>query len=189
MLQWNATGDYDDLGGVSVLQAYVQDALGLIPREHRRQLDAIRVLDTDPRGVALGVYQQRGPSVWIELYLVPHLEDAAHAPPSARVWALRLSLAHTLFHEIGHHVTLHLNRRSEPSRKKNRVQQTLEKWAEEYVARRLQALVDAWLAPGGPASAPDARESLMTALHFYHKIGRIRLRAEPGTKRAASPSP
>ncbi len=181
MLHWEALGDYEDMGGALALRHYLEDILARVPREHLRQLGSVQVTDIDPRGMALGVYRQGPGGIWIELYLEPHVRDARYAPPPARLWALRLSLAHTLFHEVGHHQTLHLNRRAEPTRKKRQVTQTLEKWAEQYVSRRLQKLLDDWLAPGCLASAPDERTALLLALNFYQRIGRIQLASLPGT--------
>ncbi len=181
MLHWEATGDYDEAGGADTLHQYLETILARVPREHLRQMSSIRVTDIDPRGMALGVYRQGPGGIWIEIYLAPHVRDAQYAPPPARLWALRLTLAHTLFHEVGHHQTLHLNRRAEPTRKKGKVTQTLEKWAEQYVSRRLQKLLDDWLAAGGPASNPEERASLLLALNFYQKIGRIALVTGPGT--------
>lgn len=188
MLEWEALGDYEDMGGASALRQYLEDILARVPREHRRALGSVKVTDIDPRGMALGVYRQGPQGIWIELYLEPHVRDAHYAPPQARLWALRLSLAHTLFHEVGHHQTLHLNRRAEPTRKKRQVTQTLEKWAEQYVSRRLQKLLDDWLSPHGLASAPDERAALLLALDFYQRIGRIQLAPLPGTNQTVPSS-
>ncbi len=181
MLEWEALGDYEDAGGAASLRHYLEDILARVPREHLRQLGSVKVTDIDPRGLALGVYRQGASGIWIELYLEPHVRDAQYAPPAARLWALRLTLAHTLFHEVGHHQTLHLNRRAEPTRKKRQVTQTLEKWAEQYVSRRLQKLIDDWLSPTGLAAPPDERAALLLALDFYQKRGRIQLAPAPGT--------
>lgn len=189
MLHWEALGDYENAGGAASVRQYLEEIAARVPREHLRKLDSIRVTDIDPRGMALGVYHQGASGIWIELYLEPHVRDASYAPPAARLWALRLTLAHTLFHEVGHHQTLHLNRRAEPTRKKGRVTQTLEKWAEQYVSRRLQKLVDDWLSPHGLASAPDERTNLLLALSFYERLGRIRLAALPGTNQTVASSP
>lgn len=185
LLEWQALGDYEDMGGAASLRQYLEDILARVPREHLRQMSAVKATDIDPRGMALGVYRQGPQGIWIEIYIDPHVRDAQYAPPRARLWALRLTLAHTLFHEVGHHQTLHLNRRAEPTRKKGQVTQTLEKWAEQYVSRRLQKLLDDWLSPTGLASAPGERSNLLLALDFYQKIGRIALIAAPA---AHSPS-
>ncbi len=188
ILHWEALGDYEEAGGAAALRQFLEDMLARVPREHLRQLGSIKVTDSDPRGMALGVYRQGPGGIWIELYLEPHVRDSLYAPPPARLWALRLSLAHTLFHEVGHHQTLHLNRRAEPTRKKRQVTQTLEKWAEQYVSRRLQKLLDDWLAPTGLASAPNERAALLLALDFYQKIGRIHLAPLPGTNQTVASS-
>lgn len=188
MLQWEALGDYEEMGGALSLRQYLEDILARVPREHLRQLGRIIVTDIDPRGMALGVYRQGPGGIWIELYLEPHVRDAHYAPPPARLWALRLTLAHTLFHEVGHHQTLHLNRRAEPTRKKRQVSQTLEKWAEQYVSRRLQKLLDDWLSPTGLASDPTDRAALLLALSFYQRIGRITLAPQPGTNQTVASS-
>lgn len=188
MLQWQATGAYDAAGGRAALEPFLRETLAHLPREHVRGLNSVRAVDVDPKGRALGIYLRDSTGASIEIYLAPHVEDAWHAPEQARAWALRLSLAHTLAHEVGHHQTLYLNRRAEPARKKARVTQTLEKWAEEYVGRRLQKLIDAWLAPGGSASEPEARDGLLAALRYYEKTGRIKLAGMPGTKETDAPS-
>ncbi|MDQ2687471.1 MAG: hypothetical protein M3Y28_06345 [Armatimonadota bacterium] len=181
-LDWSAVRPYDEVGGRAAIETVLDDALTQVPREHRRQLDAVTVLDKDPKGIALGVYRQDRDGARIELYLGPHLTETEAVPESARRWVFGLMLAHTLFHEIGHHVTLHLNRRAAPPRKKAAVTQTLEKWAEEYVAKRLQRLCDAWLAPGGAAAAtPEARQSLILALHVLHRRGQIHFAESPPT--------
>jgi hypothetical protein len=62
-----------------------------------------------------------------------------------------LQLAHTLFHEVGHHLTLTLNPRKKPSKKRAAVTETLETWAEEYAAKRLEKFIAAQ-APTEPES-------------------------------------
>jgi hypothetical protein len=149
---WEARGTYDDLGGPDVLSDAVRLALAHVPREHLRQLDAVAVTDEDPKGRSLGLYVRDHRGVQIELYLVPHVADTRLITDTAvRLWALRLHLAHTLFHEVGHHVTLTLNRRAEPTRRRADVARALEKWAEQYVAKRMQKFCDALTAPGGAA--------------------------------------
>jgi len=174
-LDWSATRPYDEFGGRTAIAQVLEDALALVPREHRRQLDVVSVLDKDPKGIALGVYRQDRDGTSIELYLMPHVAEAETVPELARLWVFNLTLAHTLFHEVGHHVTLFLNRRAAPARKAARVTQTFEKWAEEYVAKRLQRLCDAWLAPGGSAGSPDTRRQLILALRVLHRRGQIHL--------------
>lgn len=191
-LDWNATRPYEELGGRAAIEALLNEALALVPREHRRQLDVVRVLDKDPKGIALGVYRQDRDGASIELYLVPHVAEADSVPEPARSWVFNLTLVHTLFHEVGHHVTLSLNRRAAPARKAARVTQTLEKWAEEYVAKRLQRLCDAWLGPGGSASTPDAHQSFILGLRVLHRRGQIHLAESsptaPGTISGAGSS-
>lgn len=192
-LVWSAARPYDEMGGRAAIEKVLTDALTHVPREHRRQLDGITVLDKDPKGIALGVYRQNRDGASIELYLGPHVAEAETAPEIARLWVFNLTLAHTLFHEVGHHVTLSLNRRAAPSRKKAAVTQTLEKWAEEYVAKRLQRLCDTWLAPGGAAAAtPDSRRTLILGLRVLHSRNQIRLAENasipPGTIPAAGSS-
>ncbi len=184
-IHWELEGDYAEIGGPALLRQAVTEVLARVPREHLRQLDALVVQDRDPKGRALGVWRQDAHGLSIELYAEPHVADVLRAPPDARPFALRLYLAHTLFHEVGHHVTLHLNRRAAPSRKKAQVEQTLEKWAEQYVAKRLQGLVDAWQRPDGPAATPEGRAALSAALRFLQLQGRIRLIEEA----EAAPAP
>lgn len=188
-LDWSATRPYEEFGGRAAIVQILEDALALVPREHRRQLDVVDVRDKDPKGIALGVYRQDRDGTSIELYLVPHVAEAETVPEPARLWVFNLTLAHTLFHEVGHHVTLSLNRRAAPARKAARVTQTLEKWAEEYVAKRLQRLCDAWLAPGGPAHTPDARRQLILALRVLHRRGQIHLAEGPAPPPGTIPEP
>ena len=184
-VEWDLTGTYDEVGGPEAVRQALAEALARVPREHLRQLDEIVVRDRDPRGVALGVWRQNAHGLGIELYIAPHVAGALSTPPDVRPFVFRLYLAHTLFHEVGHHVTLHVNRRAAPTRKKARVDQTLEKWAEQYVAKRLQSLCDGWLAPGGPASTPEGQGALLAALRALQLAGQIRLMEPPGT----SPTP
>jgi hypothetical protein len=180
-IRWELEGDYAEIGGPMLIRQAVGEALGRIPREHLRRLDAIIVQDRDPKGKALGVWRQNAHGLSIELYAVPHVTDVLRIPAEVRPFALRLYLAHTLFHEVGHHVTLHLNRRAAPTRKKAQVEQTLEKWAEQYVAKRMQGLVNAWQKPGGPADTPEGRKALLAALRYLQLQGRIQLvEGEPG---------
>lgn len=174
-IRWELGDEYAEIGGPALIRQAVAEALDRIPREHLRRLDAIVVLDRDPKGRALGVWRQDAHGLTIELYAAPHVADVLRVPLAAHPFALRLYLVHTLFHEVGHHVTLHLNRRAAPARKKARVEQTLEKWAEQYVAKRLQSLVSAWQREGGPAASPEGRQSLLAALRFLHLQGRILL--------------
>lgn len=185
-VDWRLYHDYAAVGGREAIQEAVREAVAQTPREHLRQLDTVTVEDRDPQGKSLGLWRRDAHGFTIEIYAEPHLTEILRAPAAARSFALRLYLAHTFFHEVGHHVTLHLNRRAEPPRKKAQVHHTLEKWAEQYVAKRLQRLCDGWIAPGGPAaSAPESRQALSLALRFLGLDGQIRLAesslAPPGT--------
>lgn len=179
---WDATETYDELDGRETLEAAVNDALAHTPREHLRQLEAVVVSDSDPRGVALGVYIQDHHSTRIEIYLRPHVLDALAAPPAARLWFLRLHLAHTLFHEVGHHITLCLNRRAEPTRRKAQVSVTLEKWAEEYVEKRMNKFGHELLehAKAGGADPND----FAAALKFFARYLGIRTGTKPTVKKS-----
>jgi hypothetical protein len=165
-LDWRASGVYAETGGMAALRDALGESLARIPREHLRLLDAIEVWDEDPKGKALGVWRQHNGATSVEIYLRPHMLEALSAPIGTRGFVLRLYLAHTLFHEIGHHVTRVLNRRTTPPRKSDRVDATIEKWAEEYAEKRLQKLIAAWLSPGGAAETPDEKASLEEALRF-----------------------
>jgi len=137
-IDWQARGDYAEMGGREAIEETLRGIVAHIPPEHLRRLDAITVQDRDPRGVALGVYQQNGAgTASIFLYLQPHETQAQRVPPAAQPRLFRLELAHTLFHEVGHHVTRCLNRRAVPSRKSPHVNDAIEKWAEQYAAKRL----------------------------------------------------
>lgn len=174
-IRWEIEGDYAEIGGRAALQNAVEDACDHIPREHLRQLNAIIVQDRDPKGRALGVWRQDSRGMSIELYAEPHAEQAVRVPVPVRCFVLRLYLAHTLFHEVGHHVTLHLNRRAAPRRKRNQVEQTWEKWAELYVAKRMQGLVDSWQTTSGLAAEPSERKNLRAALQILQLAGQLTL--------------
>ena len=103
---------------MTFLREALEEALARVPREHLRLLDAIEVYDDDPKGLALGVWRQRNGTTRVEIYLHPHTLESLRAPVEARPFVLRLFLAHTLFHEIGHRVTRVLNRRTTPPRKR-----------------------------------------------------------------------
>ena len=122
------------------------------------------VWDEDPKGKALGIWRQDHTGVAVELYL----RAARHAPAAparaSAAFALRLHLAYTIFHEVGHHVTRFLNRRATPPRKAALVEQKIERWADDYAEKRLGRLVERWLAPGGRAEAPEDRRALSAAL-------------------------
>ncbi|MFM7322669.1 MAG: hypothetical protein ACKO5K_14270 [Armatimonadota bacterium] len=124
------------------VRAAVRDAFDALPREHLRLLDAVTIFERDPRGRNLGIYLRDHRGNHIEIYLDPHCKDAGKAPARCRLPVLRLHVAHTLFHEVGHHMTLTVNKRMAPSRRRVDVEQTLEKWAETYVAKRMQAYLE-----------------------------------------------
>ncbi len=140
--------DFADDGAV---RQSVGDAFAALPREHLRLLDAVTILERDPRGRNLGIYLRDHRGNHIELYLEPHRADARTAPAPCRTAVLRLHIAHTLFHEVGHHMTLTVNKRKAPSKKRGEVEQTLEKWAEAYVAKRMAAYLTKERAGGDPA--------------------------------------
>lgn len=168
-LLWEATDATCELGDDATIRAAVKTAFDAVPKDHLRFLQGVTVLDTDPKGRNLGVYLRDHTGAHIEIYLRPHVADALKAPADARLWALRLNLAHTLFHEVGHHMTLTVNRRMAPSRKRVQVEDALEKWAEEYVAKRMQKFCDAQVADGGPAA--DERPAFARAIRFLQGHG------------------
>lgn len=185
-LDWLANGDYEDAGGTVALRDAVQKALDTLPREHLRQLTALIVQDEDPKGKSLGIWRQDHSGVAIELYLEPHVSALLLLPTRIRDSALRLHLAYTLFHEVGHHVTRVLNRRATPPRKAARVEQKIEKWADEYAEKRLTKLCELWLRPGGRAESPDQRLALHAALRLLRLDSC--LPADTGTNVAEPPS-
>jgi hypothetical protein len=143
-LIWEAQEDY--------AEAFTQGlraALAHAPREHLFRLSGIYAYDYDPKGERLGVYIRDHLGIRIELYLQPHLDLIQSSPHYASaseeviVRAATLQLAHTLFHEVGHHVTLTLNPRKKPSKKRAAVTETLENWAEIYAAKRLEKFIAA----------------------------------------------
>lgn len=161
---WQVRGDYEEAGGADVLRQAVQEALAALPREHLRQIGALIVLDEDPKGKSLGIWRQDHLGYAIELYLQPHVAPLLPFPATVRGFALRLHLAYTLFHEVGHHVTRVLNRRAAPPRKAALVEQKIERWADEYAEKRLARLVAGWLRPGGPAESANDCRALTAAL-------------------------
>ena len=163
-LDWQSRGDHEEIGGQTQLRESLEDALAVLPREHLRQLTAVIVFDTDPKGKALGIWRQDHTGVAIELYLEPHITPLLTLPPPVRDFALRLHLAYTLFHEVGHHVTRFLNRRAAPPRKAAQVEQKIERWADEYAEKRLGKLVERWLRPNGRADASENRRALAMAV-------------------------
>jgi len=163
-LDWNVGGDYGEAGGEGALRAMVEEAVAALPREHVRQLGGVLVRDDDPKGVSLGIWRQDHAGAAIEIYLRPHVSPLLGLPPNVRRFALRLHLAYTVFHEVGHHVTRVLNRRAVPPRKAARVDEKIERWADDYAEKRLARLVARWLQPGGAADAPASRRALGLAL-------------------------
>ena len=164
LLEWDLREDYAEIGGAGILHEAINEALVVLPREHLRQLAVISVQDEDPRGKALGIWRQDHRGVGIELYALPHIRPLLLLPPAVSRFALRLHLAYTLFHEVGHHVTRFLNKRAAPPRKAATVEQKIERWADEYAEKRLVKLTERWLKPGGLAETPDTRQALELAL-------------------------
>jgi len=195
-LDWQLEGDYEDVGGVEVLHEAVEEAVAVLPREHLRQLEAFLMRDQDPKGKALGIWRQDHLGVAVELYLRPHVTPLLPLPARVRAFALRLHLAYTIFHEVGHHVTRFLNRRATPPRKAARVEQKIERWADDYAEKRLGRLVARWLVPGGRADTADDRRALAAALRSLRLDTLVTLpdaatgekAASDGTKEAASAS-
>ena len=195
-LDWQLEGDYEDVGGVEILHEAVEDAVAVLPREHLRQLEAFLMRDQDPKGKALGIWRQDHLGVAVELYLQPHVTPLLPLPARVRAFALRLHLAYTIFHEVGHHVTRFLNRRATPPRKAARVEQKIERWADDYAEKRLGRLVARWLVPGGRADMADDRRALAAALRSLRLDTLVTLpdaatgekAASEGTKEAASAS-
>ncbi len=155
-LHWEATEDYDEAIGRGLRAALVST-----PREHLLRLSGIYVYDHDPAGERLGVYLRDHRGMRIELYLQAHLRLITNSPHYACasqeliVRAATLQLAHTLFHEVGHHVTLTLNPRKKPSKKRAAVTETLETWAETYATKRLEKFMQALqTASATPPSPP-----------------------------------
>ncbi len=163
-LDWHLTDNYEEIGGEELLREAVEEAVAALPREHLRRLDTLIFRDDDPRGKSLGIWRQDHHGCAIELYLKPHVTALLPLAAPVRDFALRLHLAYTLFHEVGHHVTRVLNPRAAPPRKAPRVTEKIEQWADEYAEKRLQKLCDRWLSPEGRASSPEARKALLLAL-------------------------
>ena len=195
-LDWQLEGDYEDVGGVEILHEAVEEAVAVLPREHLRQLEAFLMRDQDPKGKALGIWRQDHLGVAVELYLQPHVTPLLPLPVRVRAFALRLHLAYTIFHEVGHHVTRFLNRRATPPRKAARVEQKIERWADDYAEKRLGRLVARWLVPGGRADMADDRRALAAALRSLRLDTLVTLpdaatgekAASEGTKEAAPAS-
>ena len=163
-LDWELRDEYDEIGGQAVLRDAVKEAVEQTPREHLRRLDALLILDDDPKGRSLGLWRQDHDGFTIEIYVRPHVEALLPLPPAVRDFALRLHLAYTLFHEVGHHVTRVLNKRAAPPRKADRVEEKIEKWADEYAEKRVAKLCALWLRPEGRADTPEGGRALAVAL-------------------------
>ena len=192
-LDWHLDGDYEDVGGVDVLREVVTEAVAVLPREHLRQLEAFVMWDEDPKGKALGIWRQDHTGVAVELYLRPHVTPLLPLPAPVRLFALRLHLAYTIFHEVGHHVTRFLNRRATPPRKAATVEQKIERWADDYAEKRVGRLVERWVAPGGMADTPSGQAALSSALRSLRMDTLVTLpgaikEAEEGTKETAPAS-
>jgi hypothetical protein len=184
-LDWHLDGGYEDVGGVEALREAVEEAVTVLPREHLRQLEAFLMRDEDPRGKALGIWRQDHMGVAIELYLQPHVTPLLPLPASVRAFALRLHLAYTIFHEVGHHVTRFLNRRATPPRKAALVEQKIERWADDYAEKRLGRMVEMWLRPGGRADTADGRRALAAALRSLRLDALVSLPGTDGTGKEA----
>ena len=178
LLHWQASPN-------DALRQILTDALPFVPREHLRQLDAIVVTDRDPKGTALGVWRQDNTGTRIELYAEPHVREISVVRDGAvRDWALRLFLSHTLFHEVGHHVTRVLNKRPLP-RQTARAGDAVEKWAEDYAYKRLQKWANAQTLT--PADA-DAFALALRVLRLETRITPPSSLTPPGTKILPAPS-
>ncbi len=180
-IEWELREEYAEIGGASLLHEAIDEALAVLPREHLRQLAVISVQDEDPRGKALGIWRQDHRGVGIELYARPHVTPLLGLPGEVRRFALRLHLAYTLFHEVGHHVTRFLNKRAAPPRKAALVDQKIERWADEYAEKRLVKLTERWRKPGGLAETPEAHRALELALKAL-RMDSIISRETAGTK-------
>lgn len=179
-IDWELEDEYTEIGGPELLREAIDEALAVLPREHLRRLAVISVQDDDPRGKALGIWRQDHRGVGIELYARPHVLPLLLLPPPVRAFALRLHLAYTLFHEVGHHVTRFLNKRAAPPRKAAAVEQKIERWADEYAEKRLIKLSEHWRKPGGLAASPDTERALELALKSL-RYDRFAPPVQPGT--------
>ena len=170
-IQWELREEYAEIGGTDLLHEALDEALAVLPREHLRQLAMIHVLDEDPRGKARGIWRQDHRGGGIELYAGPLVLPVVGLPGEVRRFALRLHLAYTLLHEVGHHVTRFLNKRTAPPRKAALVNQKIERWADEYAEKRLGKLTERWQKPGGLAATPETRLALELALKALRMDG------------------
>jgi predicted Zn-dependent protease with MMP-like domain len=156
-IEWMLDESYEALGGLEVVERMVKTAVSHIPLDHQRHLSRIVLLDYDPRGRNLGVYQRDHTGNRVELYLMSHVRDSQLAHPEIQHWVFLLHIAHTLFHEVGHHVTLTINKRMAPSKGRAGVTDAKEKWAEQYVAKRMTSFIKLLIAPGGVAHSDILR--------------------------------
>jgi hypothetical protein len=156
-IEWLVDEPYEALGGKDALERMVKTAVAHIPLDHQRGLSRIVLLDYDPRGRNLGVYQRDHTGNRVELYLMAHFRDSQLAHPEIQHWVFLLHIAHTLFHEVGHHVTLTINKRMAPSKGRAGVTDAKEKWAEQYVAKRMTSFLKQLIAPGGVAHGDAIR--------------------------------
>ena len=186
-IDWKLDDSYDEIGGEAVLRQAIEDALTSVPMEHLRRLDTLVICDADPRNKSLGIWRQDHRGCEIELYAAPHVIPVLSLPAPVRGFALRLHLAYTLFHEVGHHVTRVLNPRTTPPRKAALVEVKIERWADEYAEKRLRKFVEGGLAPGGIAETPEAAYALQVALRAL-RLDTVFTAKEPGTKPAAAAS-
>lgn len=146
-LFWEAEEDYP-----TPLREGLTAALAHTPREHLLRLTGIYAYDEDPAGERLGVYLRDHRGCRIELYLQAHLRLVQGHPQAERLAVLQL--AHTLFHEVGHHLTLTLNPRKKPSKKRAAVTQTLEDWAEQYAQKRMERFLQSLTQPAESTPPP-----------------------------------
>lgn len=164
-IDWHLGAEYVEIGGETVLREAIEDALAAVPREHLRRLEALVIRDSDPKGKSLGIWRQDHHGCAVELYAAPHIGPLLGLPAPVRSFALRLHVAYTLFHEVGHHVTRVLNPRATPPRKTAQVEAKIEKWADDYAEKRIGRLVEKWRTPEGPAATSEADHALQSALH------------------------
>jgi len=164
-IDWQLEETYDGIGGEGTVREAIEEALASLPREHLRQLDILSVQDTDPKGRSLGIWRQDHHGCAIEIYAEPHVAPLLSLPLSIRDFAVRLHLAYTLFHEVGHHVTRVLNPRATPPRKAPQVEAKIERWADQYAEKRLRHLYSMWLAPDGRADGLAFHRALRDAVH------------------------
>ena len=184
-IEWDLREAYAEIGGAELLHEAIDEALAVLPREHLRQLAVLSIQDDDPRGKALGIWRQDHRGVGIELYARPHVLPLLALPPDVLRFALRLHLGYTLFHEVGHHVTRFLNKRAAPPRKAARVEQKIERWADDYAEKRVVKLTERWRKPEGLADTPETRLALEMALKAL-RMDRLAGQENADTKQAGT---